>query len=259
MSAALPTGQLVALRRRCPDALWSRLCEVLAASPSDRPLRGVMDRLPVTTNAEVYAELESLLDALAQRSDWAGLGVAFELVGQAVRHVDEETRAELIWTGPISPGLRRLDQALYDLIHGSQQRILLVTFAASHVSRLNTALLAALGRGVELRLVLEFKESSGGQLSLDALRAFSEPVREQANIYHWPPDRREQNPAGRPGKLHAKCAVVDAQSLVSSANLTDDAFNRNIELGVLSKNSKAADDLWRHFDSLVQRGILKRV
>jgi phosphatidylserine/phosphatidylglycerophosphate/cardiolipin synthase-like enzyme len=35
------------------------------------------------------------------------------------------------------------------------------------------------------------------------------------------------------GKLHAKAAVIDKQALLSSANLTDDAFLRNLELGVL--------------------------
>ena len=31
-------------------------------------------------------------------------------------------------------------------------------------------------------------------------------------------------------KLHAKAAVIDKQALLSSANLTDDAFLRNLEL-----------------------------
>jgi hypothetical protein len=45
--------------------------------------------------------------------------------------------------------------------------------------------------------------------------------------------QRELNANGKPGKLHAKAALVDGQALISSANLTDDAFNRNLELGAL--------------------------
>ena len=44
--------------------------------------------------------------------------------------------------------------------------------------------------------------------------------------------------AGRPGKLHVKCAIVDDVALVGSANLTDDAFNRNMELACWSENPR---------------------
>ena len=45
-----------------------------------------------------------------------------------------------------------------------------------------------------------------------------------SEIYQWPVEKRERNQAGRPGKLHAKVAIVDDMALVSSANLTDDAW-----------------------------------
>ncbi len=51
--------------------------------------------------------------------------------------------------------------------------------------------------------------------------------------FYWPVEKRELNQFGKPGKLHAKAAVIDKQALLSSANLTDDAFLRNLELGVL--------------------------
>lgn len=46
----------------------------------------------------------------------------------------------------------------------------------------------------------------------------------QTRIYYWPLAQRERNQSGRPGKQHAKCAIVDDVALVGSANLTDDAF-----------------------------------
>lgn len=52
-------------------------------------------------------------------------------------------------------------------------------------------------------------------------------------VYYWPVEHRERNYAGWPGKLHAKLAIVDEVVMVSSANLTDDAFNRNMEVGVM--------------------------
>lgn len=62
----------------------------------------------------------------------------------------------------------------------------------------------------------------------------------------------------QPGKLHAKAAVVDKQALLSSANLTDDAFLRNLELGVLFMGGEMPGKLRRHFDHLISAGTLLR-
>jgi phosphatidylserine/phosphatidylglycerophosphate/cardiolipin synthase-like enzyme len=96
-------------------------------------------------------------------------------------------------------------------------------------------------------------------LSRDALTAFAGSVERQAEIYYWPLEQRERNAHGKPGKLHAKCAVVDDAVLVSSANLADDAFNRNIEMGVLLRVPALAEQLERHFGILIEAGVLKRL
>jgi phosphatidylserine/phosphatidylglycerophosphate/cardiolipin synthase-like enzyme len=167
---------------------------------------------------------------------------------------------ELLWSGP-SPGsqipARRIDQVFYDLISSSKREILLVTFAAYKIHQLTEGLVDALNRGVRVRLILEFEESSQGQLSMDALNAFPEIVRLRSDIYYWPLDRRERNSSGKPGKLHAKVAVIDDQAILSSANLTDDAFSRNCELGILFSDSQIIERIQRHFDSLCADGTLK--
>jgi len=56
-----------------------------------------------------------------------------------------------------------------------------------------------------------------------------------------------------------KCAVVDDVALVGSANLTDDAFNRNMELGLLVRDGLTVSTLVAHFDELIRRGVLERV
>ena len=70
-------------------------------------------------------------------------------------------------------------------------------------------------------------------------------------------EKRKRNQAGRPGKLHAKVAIVDDIVLVSSANLTDDAFNRNLEVGLLVKNAELLVRAKSYFDSLIATGALK--
>ena len=59
--------------------------------------------------------------------------------------------------------------------------------------------------------------------------------------------------------LHAKFAVTDSERLlVSSANLTEHAFELNIELGVLLTGGKAPEEATSHIDTLVRLGILHR-
>lgn len=58
--------------------------------------------------------------------------------------------------------------------------------------------------------------------------------------------------------LHAKCIVVDdVRAFVSSANFTEAAIERNIEVGVLLDVPASAAALARHFDGLARTGVLQ--
>ena len=60
--------------------------------------------------------------------------------------------------------------------------------------------------------------------------------------------------------MHAKCVVVDgAQALVTSANFTEAAQERNIEVGLLVDAPALADRLEEHFASLIRDGHLERL
>ncbi|MCA1701314.1 MAG: phospholipase D-like domain-containing protein, partial [Actinobacteria bacterium] len=62
---------------------------------------------------------------------------------------------------------------------------------------------------------------------------------------------------GPSGVLHAKAVVADEEiALVTSANLTEAAFDRNIEAGVLSRDRALAASLARHFRVLIERELL---
>jgi cardiolipin synthase len=45
--------------------------------------------------------------------------------------------------------------------------------------------------------------------------------------------------------------------MLSSVNLTDDAFNRNLELGTLLSRGEIVQRLRGHFDSLCAEGTLR--
>jgi phosphatidylserine/phosphatidylglycerophosphate/cardiolipin synthase-like enzyme len=78
----------------------------------------------------------------------------------------------------------------------------------------------------------------------------------RTRLYYWPLAKRERNQSSRPGKLHMKCAIVDNVALIGSANLTDDAFNRNMELGVLVREDATVENLSEHFRELIRTKIL---
>jgi cardiolipin synthase A/B len=119
------------------------------------------------------------------------------------------------------------------------------------VRHLCELLTQAVERGVKLTLIIESEDESEGQLTNDAVTAFRNVPLSNTHIYYWPTERRERNQAGRPGKLHTKCAIIDDVALVGSANLTDDAFNRNMELGLLVREQSTVRSLAEHFEELI--------
>jgi len=64
---------------------------------------------------------------------------------------------------------------------------------------------------------------------------------------------------GKPGSLHAKCIVVDgAHVFVSSANFTEAAQERNIEVGLLIQSRALAERVRRFFDALLDSSYFGR-
>lgn len=60
-----------------------------------------------------------------------------------------------------------------------------------------------------------------------------------------------------PGVLHAKAVVADDETVfVTSANLTEAALDRNIEVGLLVRDRALAASVSTHFRGLIDRGLL---
>ncbi len=218
----------------------------------------VSNGIPTSVNSDLHYLLQGCIQLARQTMTWREIGWCLETAAHFhAKHLSSQS-TEVVWTGPATGAtpIRRIDQVLYDLILNAKRDILLLTFAAAKIERLKKALVEASKRGVNIRLVLEFDEESEGQLSRNALEAFSGSIERNAEIYYWPIEKRERNIYGRPGKLHAKCAIVDDAALVSSANLTDDAFNRNIELGVLIQGGPIPNLIRQHIQVLIKQGTL---
>jgi phosphatidylserine/phosphatidylglycerophosphate/cardiolipin synthase-like enzyme len=69
------------------------------------------------------------------------------------------------------------------------------------------------------------------------------------------PEKSPDSPACQ----HAKCILVDGvTAFITSANFTESAHERNIELGVLFReNPRVAESIRTKFESLIQNGFLK--
>lgn len=248
------------LIREAPNAWLTSACIALRDLPATATVEFVLQRLPSTNNADLSFLVAAAVRHAPGKLSWEALSWALQVTHASYQRNQVERRTELLWSGP-SPDsaipARRIDQTLYDLISAANNEILLVTFAAAKIERLTGELKKAIQRGVKVRLVLEFSETSEGQLTFDALKAFPSELIASAEIFHWPASKRERNQAGRPGKLHAKFAIVDGVALVTSANLTDDAFNRNLELGVLVHDPRFVSNVRSHVDSLVVDGFFQ--
>jgi len=188
---------------------------------------------------------------------WAGepglpgsaISVAFEAV-EATRATRDDVSVEIVVTGPDSPAapVRLTSEVVRQLIDSASKRVTMVSFAAYRIRSVIAALDAAVRRGVHVSMVLESSEmleGGGGALAYSSYR-----------IYEWPVDRREPPDA----KLHAKAVIVDSRDvLLTSANMTSAAYDRNIELGVLCHGGGVATQVQRHFDALIARGVLRVV
>jgi cardiolipin synthase len=237
-------------------------CNALRSFPATATVDFVLKSLPVTHNSDFEYFVTEVVNQASTRMSWEALSWTIETTYTLHHRWHDTQHVELLWSGP-SPAhqipARRIDQALYDLIANARKEILLVTFAATKIERLTSEILRALKRGVHTRLILEFEQSSEGQLSFDALKAFPSELVSMVEVYYWPVENRERNQAGRPGKLHSKLAIIDDTALVSSANLTDDAFNRNLELGVMITNTEFLISAQNHVNSLISNGTLKLI
>lgn len=194
----------------------------------------------------------SLLAELSQawaESGESGPSIALALeVALAAKQRASDASVEVVVTGPSAPAapVRLTSEVVRQLINGAHERVMMVSYAAYQVPAIVEALDAAAVRGVRVDLVLESAEYLQGGGGVAAYAKY--------NLYHWPADQRDPADA----KLHAKAIVVDSRDvLLTSANMTNAAYDKNIELGLLCRGGTTAQRVQKHFDALIARGILR--
>lgn len=248
------------------DGLAARIAEVVADADDDQ-LATVLDAVRDSVNDQraLRRQLERRAP-VSVRDDLLGLfrgqDVATVLVALdaalAVAAVERKRhgRGELVWTGPPTKTLRvRPTRAVvHELVERAVRSITLVTFASHDIKPLIHDLdRARLERQVSVRVVLETREDSAYGTGPDAVKALAY-LQYAVPIYRWPGELR--GPTG--ASMHVKCIVRDGEeALISSANLTSAAMDRNMELGLLVRGGHTPRRIEQHFDDLISDGKLR--
>lgn len=220
------------------------------------------------TNGIAHAHYRSLVGNFLDCWRTEAADVSAEAVAASIRTAANSEKAyrdsqsvELVWTGPEAGvvSFRRTEQALLQLIDGAAERVLVVSYAVYHIPRIRDALVRAAGRGVRITVVVETPDRLEGQNTYSTLQALGVDVAAKSNVFFWPNENRPKDKHGKVGILHVKCAVADGRSLfLTSANLTEYAFTVNMELGVLLTGGALPEQIEKHFDRMIQTGILTK-
>lgn len=166
---------------------------------------------------------------------------------------------ELVWTGPATAAvpLRRTEQVLFDLIRHAEDRLTLTSFGVFHIPRLIDELESAIEKGVSVRLVLGDRETHSDQEIERQRLHLGSLVTKRALILQWPVARRPRDEQGRTGLMHVKAAVADSSiAFLTSANLTEAALERNMELGLLIRGGRVPGSIDSLMNSLIESGEL---
>ncbi len=178
---------------------------------------------------------------------------------------------DLVWSGPEAPGTASRDTGavVRELFRSASSDVLVAGYAVYQGKAIFATLaermdvLPALRVRLFLDVARPYKDTT---VASDLRQRFVHRFKTEEwpkghrlpEVYHDP--RSLELTKEKRTALHAKCIVVDRQkAFVSSANFTEAAQTRNIEVGVLIDQASFAQHLASHFDRLVEAGGLVRL
>ena len=243
------------LRKRLASALESGL---LGAPSSVTSLRAV---LGVREGGE---------DVAAALLELERLGISGSATAAWIRTVEEVSsrvpRPDLVWSGPEVPGLHARDtRRVYEELLGSAERsVWASTYAFFDGPRAFEVLARRMDAKPDLRvtLLLNIQRRRGDTtVAEEVVRRFADhfwakdwPGSSRPRVYY---DPRSLELDGPMGILHAKAVVADDEAVfVTSANLTEAALDRNIEIGLVVRDRALAASVSSHFRALIDRRLL---
>ena len=209
--------------------------------------------------------------ASLHREGWSAAQAA-HLVGALAEERGRVERArddvELVWTGPEAHSAENRDSArvLEEMFQSATRSVLICGYNLQQGVHFD-ALVQGLHRHPGLRMRCFAHVFTKGVPTLgDALRAHDEKLRalfgpavRQRIEFYRPSSAFVQEAMAQRFSVHAKCVVVDQRRLlVTSANFSTAAQERNIEVGLVLDDPRLAAQLTTLFDTLVVRGDMAR-
>jgi phosphatidylserine/phosphatidylglycerophosphate/cardiolipin synthase-like enzyme len=170
---------------------------------------------------------------------------------------------QLVWTSPDEEGphVRDTSVVVRQLLSEARQSLWISTYSIFNGHEVFLPIEEAWSLRPELEVVLILNVPPGEDAPVDRYaRTFWK--------YHWPWPRKPavfydprgpEKTSASPACQHAKCILADGvTAFITSANFTESAHERNIELGVLFRdNPKVAQSIRSKFESLIRDGFLK--
>jgi len=178
----------------------------------------------------------------------------------------EHAKLDLVWTGPEGIGSASRDTRVVvkELFGKAKSNVLLSTYAiydgAAFFKPLADRMVEQPRLTVELFVNIDRKAHQSAEQAVEKFTS-------DFTKYHWPWPQKPRvfydpraHDLAQTSVLHAKCVIVDgATALISSANFTEAASNRNIEAGVLTTDRTLIATLASQFRRLVVSGELVEV
>jgi phosphatidylserine/phosphatidylglycerophosphate/cardiolipin synthase-like enzyme len=225
--------------------------------------------VPVGSPGDLIASLDRLTG-----QGWTPSQIAVFLEGVAAdrsarRSLDDAL--DLVTTGPDVDGIDNRDTSVVvrELFAGASTSVLIAGYAIYQGQQVFQTLADRMLERPDLcvRVVVDIQRGPGDtSTAYEISRRFAERFRSQ----QWPQDRplpevyfdpRSLLPHGeKRACMHAKCVVVDqCQVFISSANFTEAAQQRNIEVGLIANSEALAGRLGRFFTLMISDGSLERL
>lgn len=182
----------------------------------------------------------------------------------------ERNIIDLVLSGPDVAGIPTADTeaVVQSLFQEAAQEVLIVGYAFHDGRRLFGRLAERMQAQPDLEVIFHLdvaRKASDTSLDSEILWRFAQDFRQR----HWPwdpapkifydPRALSLEPRQR-ASLHAKCVIVDRRTaLVTSANFTTAAQQRNIEVGILTRSASLAAQVAAYFAALRDNGALRPI
>lgn len=237
---------------------------------------------PITRTALASHVPEEHLDAVAAAlTELLADGMAPRHIARGVRLLIEEReagqrmsdRVQLVWSPPDLDEVDARDTSVVvqELFRRARSSVLISTFALDEKKKAE-ALFGELAARMDLepslsvRVFVNVHRKHLDDTPADVLvREFATHIRDDVwpgkrlpEVFYDP--RSLEKDGHKRAVLHAKAVVVDGRfTLLTSANFTEAAQERNIEAGVLIDDVRLAARVTRQFDHFVDARILRRL